>query len=171
MYRRSKRNIINLLFSVKPETDPNSNYEQNLIRFCRRTQFNFNKNVTETMEVISFIVFLVICGSNILSYFFTAALWLKYCRYGVKPYTINQSINILIYIGSGLVYSYRFWCKIKKYIFCQFCQFISITFLNMLVVYFYYIKKKCWDVVSLDLKLSTISLMQIKIFISSLILR
>ena len=116
MYRRSKRNIINLLFCVKPETDPNSNYEQNLIRFCRKSQFNINKNVTETIEVISFIVFLVICGSNILSYFFTAAIWLKYYRYGVKPYTINQSINqsinILIYIGSGLVYSNRVWCKI-----------------------------------------------------------
>ena len=29
-----------------------------------------------------------------------ALIWLKYCRYGVKPYTINQSINHVMVISA-----------------------------------------------------------------------
>ena len=134
MYRRSKRNIINLLFCVKPETDPNSNYEQNLIRFCRKSQFNINKNVTETIEVISFIVFLVICGSNILFFYRCYMAEILPVRCKTLYYqsinqsinkSINQSINILIYIGSRLVYSNRFCCKIKKFLPIHFNFFLK----------------------------------------------
>ena len=36
----------------------------------------------------------------VLSPYIGAVTWLKYCRYGVKLYPINQSINQSPYIGS-----------------------------------------------------------------------